>query len=150
MATNDARQAAKAAEFRQKLDAMVVAAADAKKKYDATRARVLAAEARAAAALIEHPSPMPPPAPAGRATHSDDDYEATVIANIYIHATSMQNIHSLVSVTLDLSSTHYAQWRDNVLLTLGCYSLSDHVLLDTTYVSVLAWDQMDSVIKLWI
>jgi hypothetical protein len=150
MATNDARQAAKAAEFRQKLDAMVVAAADAKKKYDATRARVLAAEDRAAAALIKHPSPMPPPAPDGRATHSDDDYEATVIANIYIHATSMQNIHSLVSVTLDLSSTHYAQWRDNVLLTLGCYSLSDHVLLDTTYVSVLAWDQMDSVIKLWI
>jgi hypothetical protein len=62
----------------------------------------------------------------------------------------MQNIRSLTSVMLDLSSTHYARWCDNVLLTLGRYSLSDNVLLDITYVSVPAWDQMDSVIKSWI
>jgi hypothetical protein len=62
----------------------------------------------------------------------------------------VRNIHSLVSVTLDLSSRHYTRWHDNVLLTLGRYSLSDHVLLDTTYISVLAWDRMDNVIKLWI
>jgi hypothetical protein len=80
----------------------------------------------------------------------DDDYEATVIANIHVQAVSIQNICSLVSVTLDLSSTHYAWWRDNVLLTLGCYSLSDHVLLNTTYVGVPAWDRMDSVVKSWI
>jgi hypothetical protein len=29
-------------------------------------------------------------------------------------------------------------------------SLSDHVLLDTTYVSVPAWDRMDNVVKSWI
>jgi hypothetical protein len=51
---------------------------------------------------------------------------------------------------LDLSSSDYSWWRDNVLLTLGCYSLSDHVLLDTTYVDVPAWDQMDNVINSWI
>jgi hypothetical protein len=45
---------------------------------------------------------------------------------------------------------HYARWRDNILLTLGHYSLSDHVLLDTTYVGVPAWNQMDSVVKSWI
>jgi hypothetical protein len=51
---------------------------------------------------------------------------------------------------LDLSSSDYAMWHDNILLTLGCYSLSDHVLLNTTYVGVPAWDQMDIVIKSWI
>jgi hypothetical protein len=51
---------------------------------------------------------------------------------------------------LDLSSTHYTQWRDHVLLTLGRYSLSDHVLLDITSIGILAWDRMDSVVKSWI
>jgi hypothetical protein len=51
---------------------------------------------------------------------------------------------------LDLSSSDYAQWRDNALLTLGHYSLSNHVLLDTTYIGVPAWDRMDNVIKSWI
>jgi hypothetical protein len=126
--------------------------ADTKKRYDDARARVLTAtalleeeeratailieEACVAAALIEPPSPMPPPAPAGHAAPSDDEYDAAVIANIHVQAVGVQNILSLVSVMLDLSSTHYAQWRDNVLLTIGHYSLSDHVLLDTTYVSV--------------
>jgi hypothetical protein len=45
---------------------------------------------------------------------------------------------------------HYAQWRDNILLTLGCYSLSDHMLMDTMYNGVLSWYQMDRVIKSWI
>jgi hypothetical protein len=38
---------------------------------------------------------------------------------------------------------HYAWWRNNVLLTLRRYSLSDHVLLDTTYVGILAPDLQD-------
>jgi hypothetical protein len=75
-------------------------------------------------ALIESLSPTSPPAPAGCAAPSDDDYEAAVIANIHVQAVRVQNICSLVSVTLDLSSAHYAWWRDNVLLTLRRYSLS--------------------------
>jgi hypothetical protein len=95
------------------------------------------------------------PSPAGHAAPSDDDYEAAVIANIHIQATGVQNIHSLISVMLDPSSTHYARWRNNVLLTLRRYSLSlslsDHVLMDTTYVKgISAWDRMYSVIKSWI
>jgi hypothetical protein len=141
MATDDDRQAAKAAEFQKKLNAMVAATAtDVKKRYNATRTRILAAtvlleeeehmvgilaeEAHAMAALIEPPSPTPPSALAGRAASSDNDYEATIIANIHIQAAGMQNICSFISVKLDLSSTHYARWRDNVLLTLECYSLS--------------------------
>jgi hypothetical protein len=38
MATDDTRQATEATELRQKLDAMVTAATDVKKKYDATHA----------------------------------------------------------------------------------------------------------------
>jgi hypothetical protein len=62
----------------------------------------------------------------------------------------VQNICSLISVTLDLSSTHYTYWRDNVMLTLGYYSLSDHMLMDTMYIDFSSWDQMDSVVKSWI
>jgi hypothetical protein len=101
-------------------------------------------------ALIEPPSPTPTPTPTDRVVPSDDDYEAAVVINIHVQAAGVQNICSIISVALDLSSTDYAWWCDNVLLTLRCYSLSDHVLLDTTYVSILAWDQMDSIIKSWI
>jgi hypothetical protein len=162
MAADDACQAA---EFWQKLDAMV-AVADTKKKYATARTRVLAAtahleeeqhvaaaltkEARATVALIDPPLPTPPPAPTGHATPSNNDYEASVIANIHVQAAGMQNIHSLILVTLDHSSSKCAWWCNNVLLTLGRYSLSDHVLLDTTYVGVPAWDQMDNVVKSWI
>jgi hypothetical protein len=165
MATNNDRQAAEAIEFWKKLDAMVIAATNTK-KYDAIRTRVvavhalleeeeratatLAEEACVTVALIEPPLPTPSPAPTSCAAPSDEDYEVVVIANIHVQTTSMQNIHSLVSVTLDLSSMNYGWWHGNVRLTLGRYSLFDHMLLDTTYVGILAWDQMDSVIKSWI
>jgi hypothetical protein len=137
--TDDARQAAEAAEFWQKLDTMVATIADVKKKYDTARAQVLAAtalleeeqctvvvlteEAHATVALIEPPSPMPPLAPASHAAPSDNDYETVVIANIHVQAAGVQNTRSLISFILDLSFAHYARWHDNVLLTLGRYSL---------------------------
>jgi hypothetical protein len=49
---------------------------------------------------------QPPLAPTGRVASSVDDYEAAVIVNIHVHATAVQNIRSLVSVSLDLYSTH--------------------------------------------
>jgi hypothetical protein len=163
MATDDDHHGAK---FRKKLDAMVAAATNVKKRYDATRTRVLAAtalleeeqctvvilieEAHVMVALIEPPSPTLPPAPIGGAALSDDDYEAIIITNIHVQAISVQNICSLISVMLDLSSTHYTRWRDSILLTLGRYSLSNHILMDTMYVDVPFWDQMESVIKSWI
>jgi hypothetical protein len=69
----------------------------------------------------------------------DDNYEVAVIIDIHVQAVDVQNIRSLISVTLDLSSTYYAHWRDNILLTLGRYSLSGHVLMDTTYSVVKSW-----------
>jgi hypothetical protein len=137
-----------------------------KKRYDAAHAWVLTStalleeeqpavvvlteEAPTATTMIEPPSPTLSPPPAGGAASSDDDYEAAVIANVHVQAAGVQNICSLISDTLDLSSTHYVRWRDNVLLTLGRYSLSNHVLMDTTYVGVLSSDRMDNVVKSWI
>jgi hypothetical protein len=81
---------------------LCVATADAKKKYDAASAWVLAAialleeeermaavlaeEAHATVALIEPPSPTPLPAPTGRTAPLDDTYEAAVITNIHVQA----------------------------------------------------------------
>jgi hypothetical protein len=87
---------------------------------------------------------------AGRAAPSDDEYEVVVIANIHVQAAGVQNICSLISITLDISSSNHVRWCNNVLLTLGHYSLSDHMLLDTTYVSIPTWDRMDNIIKSWI
>jgi hypothetical protein len=100
VATDDDRQAAEATEFQKKLDAMVTATDDVKKRYDTGHARVLATttlleeeehattiltkEACTTATLIEPPSPTPPPAPAGGAAPLDDDYEVAVIANIHV------------------------------------------------------------------
>jgi hypothetical protein len=56
----------------------------------------------------------------------------------------------LVSVVLDASSTHYAHWRDNVLLTLQQYALADRVLSDATFPDVPAWDRMDTVVQSWL
>jgi hypothetical protein len=99
MATDDNRQAA---EFGNKLNTGVTAAIDAKKRYDAAHARVLAAtalleekehvtivfvnEGHAMTVLIEPPSPTSPPGPARGTALSNDDYEAKVIANVHIRA----------------------------------------------------------------
>jgi hypothetical protein len=163
---DDDRQVAEAVEFRQNLEAMVAAAEEAKKKAAAARTSVLAAAAlleqeqraatvldeaaQAAVQLIEASAPPSTPTPDGSSSSTDDDYEAAIIANLHVQASSVQNIRSLVTVVLDASSAHYVRWRDNVLLTLWRYALSDHVLSDDTFVRVHAWDRMDMAVKSWL
>jgi hypothetical protein len=53
---------------------------------------------------------MPPPVPGSGTAPSDDDYEAAVITNAPIQVADVQNIHSLISDTLDLSCMDYAWW----------------------------------------
>jgi hypothetical protein len=105
---------------------MVATAAATKKQYATAHARVLTAtalleeeqraavilieEAHAVVVLIEPPSPMPPPVPGSGTAPSDDDYEAAVITNAPVQVADVQNIHSLISDTLDLSCMDYAWW----------------------------------------
>jgi hypothetical protein len=108
-------------------------------------------EARAAAFLSEPPPPTSKTETGCPSlTPGTTDYEAAVITNLHVQATGMPNIHSLISVMLDSSSTHYVRWRDNVLLTLRRYALTDQVLSDTSFPEVPAWDRMDTVIRSWL
>jgi hypothetical protein len=166
MAQDDDRQVIEATELWQKLDAMVVAVDEVKKKAIAVRtcvlvtAMLLEQEQHATTALdevaqdvvrlIEVSTPPSTTAPDGSSSSNTDDYEATVITNLHVQAFDVQNILSPVSVLLDASSMHYAHWRDNVLLTLWRYALSDHVLSDDTFVAVFAWDRMDMLVKSWL
>jgi hypothetical protein len=120
----------------------------------AARTRVLAAAldevARVAVQLIEPPAPPSTPVTDSSPSSNADRYEAAVIANLHLQASGVQNIRSLVSVVLDGSSAHYARWRENVLLILRRYALSDHVLSDDCFVDVPAWDKMDMLVKSWL
>lgn len=72
------------------------------------------------------------------------------MANIHAQAAGVQNIWALVPVVLDLTSPHYNKWRDLVLLTLGRYSLADHVTSDAAFPDDPAWHRMDCVVLSWI
>jgi hypothetical protein len=61
---------------------------------------------------------------------------------------AVQNLSALTPVVLDISS-FYTRWRDSSLLVVGKYTLTDHVLTDTS-ASSSRWVQMDCVVKSWI
>ena len=62
----------------------------------------------------------------------------------------MQNIRSLVSVVLDINSSSYSRWREQFLLTLGKFSLQDHVLYDGSAPAIPDWIRRDCVVSSWI
>ena len=61
----------------------------------------------------------------------------------------IQDIHSLVTIVLDLSSTKYPRWRDMVLLALRCYDLDDHVLSNNVE-TIVYWHHYDELVLSWI
>lgn len=63
-------------------------------------------------------------------------YEAIIITNFHAQAMGVQNIHSLVPVLLDPTSSTYVRWHDLILLRLQCYTLDDHVLTDTMSLTI--------------
>ena len=87
--------------------------------------------------------------PAGsRARYDPTD---PMVAQLHLQAAGVQNIRALVSVLLDPASSSYGRWRDQVLLTLRCYALDDHVLVDSPIeVRDVAWLRLDSVAMSWI
>ena len=56
----------------------------------------------------------------------------------------------MIGIVLDPSSTNYARWRNQVMLTLERYELVAHVLLDTPPANDPSWKRMDNVVISWI
>ena len=50
-------------------------------------------------------------------------HEAAAFVNLHVQAMAVQNIRSLISVVLNVSSGNYTRWRDQFLLTVGRFSL---------------------------
>jgi hypothetical protein len=76
--------------------------------------------------------------------------DADHIAARHAQAVGLHSIWSLVSIVLDLASSHYPRWRGQVLLTLRRYALADHVLDDIVAPSSPSWYLMDSVVLSWL
>lgn len=106
------------------------------------------------AAAASHARAAPPPkTDHDNPTAHDDDaayLEAATVANLHAQAIGVQNIKALVPIVLNPMSAHYCNWCGYVLLTLGCYSLSDHVLNNASFPLVPAWTHMDCVVLSWI
>ena len=74
-----------------------------------------------------------------------------MVAQLHLQAAGVQNIKALVSNLLDPTSTSYGRWRDQVLLKLRCYTLNDHVLLNTSVEARdMVWLRLDSVAMFFI
>jgi hypothetical protein len=90
------------------------------------------------APTIASSSSVPPPPPSGGDT--------AIIIMLHVQDCGIQNIRSLVSIVLDPASISYVRWSDQILLTLKCYKLADHVLFDTPPINDPAWDRIETII----
>jgi hypothetical protein len=69
---------------------------------------------------------------------------------LHTQAVGLHNIWSLISIVLDLASSHYPCWRWQVLLNLRRYALADHILDDIITLPSSAWSLMDTVVLSWL
>jgi len=70
--------------------------------------------------------------------------EAAALLNLHAQVVAVNNIRSLIPIVLDVDSGNFGRWCDQFLLTLGKFSLQDHVHLDAPVLSP-DWAQMDCV-----
>jgi hypothetical protein len=59
------------------------------------------------------------------------------------------NVHQLLNIILDSSSTNYATWRDLMEQALQCYALIKHVMDDIPFDDP-GWIRIDSIVLNWI
>jgi hypothetical protein len=89
------------------------------------------------------------------ARHSADTFEpapalaSTLRASLHAQAATLTSIRATVTDVLAPASTQYPRWRDQVLQTLRCYALADHVLSAVPRPSE-DWLLMDKVVLSWI
>ena len=135
-ATLEAQRLAK--ELRDAYDAAMARALQAEEEAVAAAIALNAALARASLERADAEAAIAPPKPPPR--DGDDDptnlhtamllHEAAALLNLHAQAIAVTNIRSLVSIMLDVDSGNLNLWRDQFLVTLGKFSLQDHVNCD--------------------
>ncbi|WVZ73451.1 hypothetical protein U9M48_021755 [Paspalum notatum var. saurae] len=120
-------------------------AATAIQEHDAAIIRANDALARAARAHKALAGGAPNGKPDDNKVH-----EAAALLNLHPQAVAVLNIKAHVTIVLDVGSDDYSRWREQMLLTLGKFSLSDHVLTNKKAPSSPDWTRMDCVVKSWI
>jgi hypothetical protein len=156
-----------AAALRAQLEAIIKEAEDAKAQTTTAHrrvqaARLLLAEEESKATALEQtataarqrvpssyssassPAAAPPLIPTASST-----YEDTIVAGLHLQAAAVLNVHQLVNIILNSSSTNYACWRDLMEQALQRYALLKHVTNDAPSTDP-GWIGMDSVVLNWI
>jgi hypothetical protein len=80
---------------------------------------------------------------------NSSSYEDTIVTNLHIYEAAVLNVHSLINIILDATSSNYARWHDNMMLALTRYTLTDHVESDDAFSDNPGWTWMDAVILYW-
>jgi hypothetical protein len=78
-----------------------------------------------------------------------DEYEAAHKA-LWTQATAVINVRALIPVVLDQATNTFNKWRGMLLIVLGKYALTCHILEDESFPDRPAWVQTDCVILTWI
>lgn len=160
----DARAAKEASERATRNAALIRAqeaereATLAQQERDAADERLRAAHARAARERAAA-EPVQDDAAAGDDLPNAGDpplleallhHEAAALLNLHAQAVAVQNIRALVPLVLDLNSAFFARWRESFLLTVGKFSLQQHLLSDDTAHNSPDWARMDCVVRTWL
>jgi hypothetical protein len=80
---------------------------------------------------------------------SSSTYEDMVVAGLHLQAVAVLNVHQLVNIIIDSSSTNYTSWRDLMEQALQRNALIKHVTNDALS-NDPGWIRMDSVVLNWI
>jgi hypothetical protein len=158
MGTTPGDATADAATLKAKLAALVK---DAEEKAVAARrcaraARTLLEEEEQTTAALENAAVTARqlvPGSSSSAPHTSpatSSYEETIVVGLHLQAAAVLNVHSLVNIVLNSSSTTYASWRDLMMMVLERYTLLDHVDSDVAPSTDPGWRRMDSVVLNWI
>jgi hypothetical protein len=91
-----------------------------------------------------------PPAGASPLLEALLQHEAAALLNLHAQAVAVTNIRALVPLVLDLNSAFFARWRESFLLTVGKFSLQQHVLSDDVAPHSPDWVRMDCVVRTWL
>jgi hypothetical protein len=153
-----------AAALRARLEAIIkkaeVQAAAARRCVQVTRVLLVEEESKATAleqtTTASHQCmPSSPSSASSLATTpplvptTSSTYEDTVVTGLHLQVGTVLNVHQLVNIVLNSSSTNYACWCDLMEQALQRYALLEHVTDDTPSTDP-GWIQMDSVVLNWI